>query len=407
MSSGLLPVICVLSVALVLQSAGCGVPGADPGDAWSGSIDTLESGVIVIQNTGESSWSPERAWRVVEEIRIGSDSDDDAVLIGHVESFDVDARGRIFALDSQSQEIYVFDASGELTRSVGGQGAGPGEFEQAHAIDLGDDGRLWVMEMQHGQLTIIDENGDYLGAERVASTGWSYSPYPGGMDHKGRYNAAVIVQEEDDSHLELARYDQSFVPIDTIKIPSRTEPTEMFEYVTERGATYSATIPFRGSFSWRFSPGGNFWTLQTKKYELSEVTGAGETLRRVTLDHDPLPVTESDREQAIESLSWLLEEGGKIDRSKIPKTKPVVSNFFCDDEGNLWVMRIPEDEEDEGDEGQWIDLFGSEGRFLGGIRLPFSLRANPEPIVRSGFLYGITTNELGAEIIVRARIIKP
>ena len=60
-----------------------------------------------------------------------------------------------------------------------------------------------------------------------------------------------------------------------------------------------------------------------------------------------------------------------------------------------------------GDEGRLFDLFDPEGRYLGEIRLPFSLQSDPEPIVQNGILYGITTDELGAPNVVRARIEKP
>ena len=260
--------------------------------------------------------------------------------------------------------------------------------------------------MQKGRLTFLDSSGNYLNEARIGSSGWSSFPYPGGMDLLGRYNAAVVVEVMDDYDLALARFDQDFVPLDTIPIPESAEPHEQFELITADGGVMGMGIPFQGSLVWRFSPSGHFWTLLTNKYELAEITASGETLRRVTLDHEPIPVTLADLEEVRESenLSWFTRQGGKIDWSRIPDTKPVTSSFFCDDEGNLWVRRLTESPEDE---GYLFDLFDVDGRFQGAIRLPFSLESNPEPIVRNGLLYGITTDELGAENIVRAQIGKP
>ncbi|MDE2827096.1 MAG: 6-bladed beta-propeller, partial [Bacteroidota bacterium] len=323
--------------------------------------------------------------------------------LGSIGSFDVDARGWIYALDGQTQAIHVFGTDGILVQTVGREGTGPGEFERANAIDLSTNGQIWVMEMQKGRLTFLDTSGNYLNGERINSTGWDYRPYPGGMDPLGRYNAAVVVEVVDDYDLALARFNQDFVPLDTIPIPESSEPREQFELISD-GGMMATSIPFRGSFVWRFSPSGNFWTLLTDKYELAEITASGTTLRRVTLDHDPIPVTPADLEEVRENLQWFTRQGGKIDWSKIPDTKPVTSSFFCDDEGNLWVRRLTESPEDE---GYLFDLFDVDGRFLGAIRLPFQLGSSPEPIVRNGFLYGITTDELGAENIVRAHIGKP
>ena len=396
--------LCAFSLTIALLSTGCGSTDSDSVDAWSGTIDTLASGEIIVQNTGEPVWSPEEAWQVVEEVRIGRDTGEDALLLGSISSFDVDAKGWIYALDAQTQAIHVFGTDGILAQTVGGEGTGPGEFERANALDLSANGQIWVMEMQKGRLTFLDASGNYLDGARIGSTGWDYRPYPGGMDPLGRYNAAVVVEVLDDYDLALARFDQDFVPLDTIPIPENAEPHEQFELITDGGGMMATSIPFRGSFVWRFSPRGHFWTLLTNKYELTEITATGTTLRRVTLDHDPIPVTPAELEEVGENLSWFTRQGGKIDWSKIPDTKPVTSSFFCDDEGNLWVRRLTDSPEDE---GFLFDLFDVDGRFLGAIRLPFSLESNPEPIVRNGTLYGITTDELGAENIVRALILKP
>ena len=396
--------LCAFSLTIALLSTGCGSTDSDSVDAWSGTIDTLASGEIVVRNTGGPVWSPEETWQVVEEVRIGRDTGDDALLLGSISSFDVDAQGWIYALDAQTQAIHVFDTDGILVQTVGGEGTGPGEFERANALDLSTNGQIWVMEMQKGRLTFLDASGNYLDGARIGSTGWDYRPYPGGMDPLGRYNAAVVVEVLDDYDLALARFDQDFVPLDTIPIPENAEPHEQFELITDGGGMMATSIPFRGSFVWRFSPRGHFWTLLTNKYELTEITATGTTLRRVTLDHDPIPVTPAELEEVGENLSWFTRQGGKIDWSKIPDTKPVTSSFFCDDEGNLWVRRLTDSPEDE---GFLFDLFDVDGRFLGAIRLPFSLESNPDPIVRNGLLYGITTDELGAENIVSAQILKP
>lgn len=95
-----------------------------------------------------------------------------------------------------------------------------------------------------------------------------------------------------------------------------------------------------------------------------------------------------------------------IDRSKIPGSKPSTASFFIDDEGNLWVERqVAADDAD--DAGRIFDLFDGEGRFLGTVRLPFSLEwSQPEPIVREGVIWGVTRDEVGAEYVVRGRVVK-
>lgn len=393
-----------LVLTLSLLGTGCGSTSSDVTDAWSGTIDTLASGEIVVRNTGGPVWSPEEAWQVVEEVRIGSDTGDDAILFGDVRSLDVDAHGHVHVLDSQTEEIYVFDLDGAFVRTIGTKGAGPGEFEGASSVDISRNGEIWVMEMQKGRLSILDSNGEYVRTGQVNSTGWDYWNYPGGFDRMGRYNAMVLSFDEEGTTELLARFDQFFAPLDTIPLPASPEESERFQIVRDGGAsTMTVPVPFTGSFDWSFSSSGNFWTLFTETYELVEITASGKALRRVIKEFEPSPVTTADIEAAIESLTWFINQGGKVDLSRFPKTKPIITSFFSDDEGNIWVMRVATSPEDE---GRLFDLFTPKGQFLGMIRLPFSLDSGPEPIVRNGWLYGITEDELGAENVVIARIEK-
>ena len=73
--------------------------------------------------------------------------------------------------------------------------------------------------------------------------------------------------------------------------------------------------------AWRFSETGTVWRLLTGLYELSEMTTGGEVLRTITRDHESIPVTDEEREEAIENLEWFTSQGGQIDRSKFPNTK--------------------------------------------------------------------------------------
>ena len=399
------PIATVLLVlTCLLLVLGCDSARFNASDGWSGTIDTLSSGEIVVWNADKPLWAPDEGWQIVEEMRFGSDTGDDAILFGSIRSFDVDAQGRVYALDNQSQEIHIFGPDGVWVRTVGKRGPGPGEFEGAAAVDVNRTGEIWVMEMQKGQLSILDSTGNYQRTEQINSTGWDYWPYPGGFDQLGRYNAFVLSFEDENTSELLARFNQSFAPLDTIALPVSPVKTERFEVVNEGGGSIRTSIPFQGSFNWRFSSSGNFWTLLTRPYELAEITADGKVLRRITKEFEPLPVTSADMKAAREDLTWFTNQGGKVDESRIPRTKPVVSSFFGDDEGNLWVRRVettPEDEE------SLFDVFGAEGHFLGEVRFPFSLRTNLEPIVRDGLLYGTTTDDLGADLIVRARIVKP
>lgn len=58
--------------------------------------------------------------------------------------------------------IHHFDASGELIRSWGTVGEGPGEFRLPHAICQGADGRIFVADRENDRIQIFTPDGEYL-----------------------------------------------------------------------------------------------------------------------------------------------------------------------------------------------------------------------------------------------------
>ncbi len=379
---------------------GCGSSeDFESADSCVGVVDTMDVVEHGIHNTGDPLWNSEQQWEIVEEMRFGTGRD--SIFFSSIISLDVDNQGRLYVLDSQTQQIFIFNSKGGFVGTVGSKGPGPGEFENATAVDVSEAGEIWVMEMQLGKLTVLDAQGNYLRTERVNSTGWDYRPYPGGFDRVGNYNAVTLCYdyEEEETKTMLARFDPSFTPIDTVAIPQSPVEIEFFEHIDSDGGSYSIPVPFHGSFEWIFSARGNVWTLYTGTYELVEMTPGGVPLRRVTKEFEPLPVTDTDRENVQRMFDWFRNQGGTIDETRIPRNKPIVDNLFGDDEGNLWVMHS-----EPGDTGSRFDIFNAAGQFLGEVNLSFVLEIHSGVKVQDGILFGVTEDEDRGEIVVRSRI---
>lgn len=71
-------------------------------------------------------------------------------LIGEIADLVLDADGTIYAVDRQASQVHVVDGSGQV-RSLGGPGAGPGEFAQPSSVYRRGD-TLLVVDWGNGRL---------------------------------------------------------------------------------------------------------------------------------------------------------------------------------------------------------------------------------------------------------------
>ena len=309
----------------------------------------------------------------------------------------IDRRGRFWVLDGQASELRVFSPTGEYVRTVGRAGGGPGEFRQPVRVDEGPDGNLWVMDPQNTRLSVFDSAGAYLRGLHVPG-GFVVMPWQGGFDDAGSYYAPTA-EFEPEFRIALGRFDQEYELQETIPLPS--DPVERSDFRIESGSGgVIASVPFQGRMMWRLSAEGTLWALITDRYHLLELTAGGDTLRSITKADDLIPVTDAERQEALDGLEWFTAQGGKIDASKLPHEKPPVEWFFLDDEGRAWVARATTRDETT----RAFDVFNPVGQFLGTVMAPFRLQMSPQPIVRGGMLYGVARGELDVPYVVRAAI---
>jgi hypothetical protein len=390
-----------LAVAALPLLAGCGSEGRASA-TWTGTMDTLASGQIVVHNTDTPLLTPETAWQVVEELRIGTMEGNGPDLLGEVRWLEIDPAGRIWVLEGQAQEIRIFGPDGSHVRTVGREGGGPGEFSYPLHIQLGPDGNMWVVDPQNNRVSVFDTAGTYLEGKRMPG-GFVIMPWPGGFDDDGYHYGPVPLPSDDETfRMGLVKYDTSFEPLDTLQVPTDPVEREYFE-IRREDTFWRQGIPYTGGFDWRLARSGNLWGMFSSDYRLFELTPDGDTVRTITRDFTALPVTEADMERARERMESFIRNGGKVDWSRIPGTKPATEEMYIDDEGYVWVRLVTAYE----DRGRAFDVFDPEGRFLCTVRTAFSIARSPPPVFRGGVMYAVSEDELEVPYVVRARIVKP
>jgi len=75
----------------------------------------------------------------------------------------VGLKGRLYISDGYGNcRVHVFSPTGELLRSWGVSGKGPGQFHLPHGIATSADGRVFVCDRENDRIQIFDPDGEYL-----------------------------------------------------------------------------------------------------------------------------------------------------------------------------------------------------------------------------------------------------
>jgi hypothetical protein len=383
------PVLATVCLAAILTA--CGAGERTTAGHWTGTMDTLANGAIHIQNPATGIWDDATAWRIEEELRIGTADGAGPDLFGSIIDLEVDSYGRIYLLERQASEVRVFDATGAHLRTFGRAGSGPGEFKQPTGFAWTADSTLLVVDPNNARYVVFDTTGAYLTGHHRPIGGYSI-PWPGGIDAEGYlYDVAFT-----DGGSALIRYDAAMAPADTFLLPKYDGAS--FE-LREEGRMMAAGIPFAPYMSRYHDTRGSLWYGITDRYRIIQQQLGGDTIRIIERAAATVPVTTAEREEAVENLEWFTRQGGKIDPSRIPTTKPAFGAITLDDQGYLWVRPATSSAEKD----QLFDLFDPEGRYLGEVRSYVALSRNM--LIRGDLIYAEVQDELGVPYVIRARIV--
>lgn len=105
-------------------------------------------------------------WRFVPTDTIGRFGSD--VVFEAIDDVSTASDGRVFVADSRARQILVLDPRGQRTRTIGREGAGPGEFRSVRHLTVFQ-GRLHAYDGVLRRLSVFDSTGGLLR---------SYGPVP-------------------------------------------------------------------------------------------------------------------------------------------------------------------------------------------------------------------------------------
>jgi len=346
---------------------------------------------------GSSTASAQARWTLVEDLRIGS-VDEGPASFSDVRGLATNTKGWLFVVENSTQDVRVFDERGRHLKTVGRKGAGPGEFQMPNGIARAPDGTLWVHDPLNARLTVLNAEGDVLRSITQINNGYGYQ-------WGGRYQPDGVLAEpifwlvEQRFQDAIRLWAPGRARADTMLLPTcgGPPPPEPFR-LTSGTMSGSIAVPFAAGPIRAYDLRGALWCGHSGGYRLARLRlPSGDTLAVLRGNGKPLPVTAAEIEEA---LGPTLErfKGATLDRSRIPKVKPLLRSLLVDDAGRLWVWRTT------ADGATAFDVYDTAGKAIASVAGPADLSPYPTPVIEGNTLYGVVTGEDDLPAVVRWRV---
>lgn len=320
---------------------------------------------------------------------------------GEVTSVAIGPGGRIWVADGLERTLGVFDPDGTFVRSIGRQGEGPGEFSSLYSVAFVGDTVL-VLDFGNGRIAELSPEGEWLG-QRAAPGGISgpaarlrFFPLDGqsvaqwSLDVNDGVMERVWVAHGAAGPLERWALLSLDVPAPATLACDRADGGMTF--FSPPFAPEAVQIP---------SAIGRQWVGWSGRYEIAEVNSAGDTLRALRRERDPVPITDAEwAEGTREYEEFRAEWGGRATcepRSlQRPPRKAAFRSLLRSTTGELWVEAHTVD-------GTAWEIFDPDGRLVGTVP-GFPYDDGVAPYVAGRRIVWVERDEVGLQRVVSATV---
>lgn len=385
----------------------------------SASVEVADSAGVRIVENFRPRWTEGEEWIVPTEpdLTVGVLSGPDEYQLQEVVSAARMAGGHLVVVDGGAKAVRLYDSEGRFVRTMGGPGAGPGEFQAPGEVHSTAGDTVVVWDKALFRITRFAPGGELVEVETVDMGAMAKAVQP------PLYPGTVVPLQDGDLLVRLVEKAKAnptglFRPasgalrmagdlssIDTLMFFGDQEqftvdapfgrwpmapPLAKDTWLTHQGAPPRICIGEQEGPEIRcFGPDGGLtiirWTQEEGRAPTREELAAW---RRGILDE----WTPKLREDQVLAL---------LDQVPVPETRPAYTRIILDHVGNLWMGRGPA----EGDPKGGLDflVFDREGALLGTVAVP------PLEVLEIGsdYLLGVSRDEYDVEYLQLHEVRKP
>ena len=381
----------IVAALVVMCTAACQEERQGSTGLWSETTDS--AGIRIVENPRPPEGS-RLAWRIGPEptVSIGTREGEEPYLLYIVRDAMMLPDGRIIVANGGSGELRMFDALGTHLATWGGEGEGPGEFDNLSQIEPwpGDSIAAWFAP-QLG-ISVFDAEGNYTRTFTLAAApgtppwlqSWPFASTSDGFILSVRTTDTVVVQLHDGEG----------------KVRSSLGVHEGSDQnVVNEGTDREVVINtiFGGRPVW--APWGDLVVITTtSRYELKAFTRDGVPARIVRRGHEPRAPSEAEIEAEIQTKGLIALPGSEPTRrpyrSSVAEHYPAFSSVMSDAVDHLWVREY-ESPGEERPRSLWT-VFDAEGRVQGFVEMPAGLEIHE---IGEDYILGKLRDELDIEYV--------
>jgi hypothetical protein len=345
------------------------------------------AGIEIVTNSA-SAWQPGEGWRLeaTPALQIGHRPDNDSLYdLLRVSAGAVLRNGEVIALVGASRQVRVFSPSGEWLRSIGRDGAGPGELRRVGVMVLSGD-TLFIPDGQLRRLNAFRLSGEFLRSwQYLAAEGIGNLPPSHRLEDGSWITSAGLAFDADDISpkgvlRQRVRYyrvsaDLSGLLDTIVETPGRELAVTRLANTDDVRAMVESAVPAPlGRFSAVTVTADRFAWGENSAPEVQFHVADG-SLRRILRWTAPPIAVDAALLERVRRAALARAKGDDAARRSIesqyahPSPAPVVpyfGDFHFDATGALWVQ----DYLLSPDDSVRFRIFRADGQYLGQRALP-------------------------------------
>jgi len=350
---------------------------------WQGH-EGQEGGILTIFNPNEPMNEPS-VIKATPQWRLGSEDGDADIFFGLI----TDARrlpdGRTYVLDAVLSTVYEVAADGEILRTLGQEGDGPGEFRNATSLVLLPDDSIGIVELMPSHLVILGQDG-------LPQPGVELNDGAGGRSNVQRlervgdkFVMSMFSMNMSNGGMEIANL------LGTFDLQGGLHHQLMHTAETQTGMNISIRAGDDYDFTNNWSAGANGQVVvyqRTHDYLLEVFDTDGEPIKRIRRDYKSVRRPAEEIEEMKEQRRELAARFGTQMDTDIDELARDINDVVVRANGEIWVISSQGQEDCPAGNIGFFDVFDSQGRFVRQTRIEADFDPDADNfIIRGNYLY--------------------